>query len=866
MNQSEVKESAAQPRWVGFWSMIGQQTQNAFNDKFAQFLLIPLAGAIGYSVETLAGLLIVLPFVLFSPIAGWLSDRFSKRDVLLGSAILQVACLIWICTAIGMKNLPLALCGFFAIAAQSTFFSPAKMGICKELVGSRHLGFATAIQQMLALLGLLAGQIIAGRLFDARLAGGSNPWSAALGPLAIATVLSFPAVVMAWMIPRVPAHGTGSFSMSTAVGHFVSLKEMWRHRSIRRASFGIAFFWGFGGFFNLWSVKYANALTGGGAGFGTISSLFMLAASIGAILGFASASFLQRKHVELGWVPAAALLMAAGCGLFALLPEANAESFKAIFTMDPAAVAVALAESPAAAGFLFLMGLLAFLSALYLAPLNAWIQDAYPAEKRGEFQSAVNLQNCLAGMLALVLLELLKALGRAVGFSPTGSLIWQMLPLALACLAAAALIVRAMPAPFIRVVVVPLMRLMYGIRAVHPERVPHSGGVLLLPNHVTFIDAFLISTASPRPVRFVMDEVFARQRAIRVFTAIFETVNIRRDKPLDAIREVIRALDAGEAICLFPEGQLTRTGTLSGLQKGFELIARKTSAPLIPVWADGSWGSISSFERGRFFRKLPRKSYRGVKIAFGQPLRETEKSTAALRAALHRTSSEALAACCNSPVWKLRKPSGKNPATKFFRRCDEPERRRIWRNARQIAMVNAIPRGAAIHCLENDPVLAELPGLLAAFPSLYGGTVTLHPWFDGEHPGTWVGGDFLREAIQITQITKPVTFYDFGTDAADRPMERGDLAHLPCLAIAGKVVTMSMPHPEPSAEETSPQPGHRPHSWGRLLPGWHLVAVCTGDHETLVARGPAAAFDLPLPEGSSLDEEFLCSAQKSRSR
>ena len=106
-------------QWTGYWSMIVQQTQNAFNDKMAQFILIPLGGAVGFAVESAAGLMIALPFVLFAPIAGWLSDRFSKRDVMFGSAILQLLVLIWICGSILAKNLPLALCGFFALAMQA---------------------------------------------------------------------------------------------------------------------------------------------------------------------------------------------------------------------------------------------------------------------------------------------------------------------------------------------------------------------------------------------------------------------------------------------------------------------------------------------------------------------------------------------------------------------------------------------------------------------------------------------------------------------------------------------------------------------------------------------------------------------------
>ena len=153
---------------------------------------------------------------------------------------------------------------------------------------------------------------------------------------------------------------------------------------------------------------------------------------------------------------------------------------------------------------------------------------------------------------------------------------------------------------------------------VNAERIPAKGGALLLPNHVTFADAFFIAAACPRPVSFVMDEAFMAKRPMRFFVSIFDTVTIRRDQPREAIRITIEALKKGDLVCLFPEGQLTRTGTLNELRRGFELIAKKAGHPLIPMWCDGSWGSIFSFERGRFFRKRPYLNPTGLMLAFGR--------------------------------------------------------------------------------------------------------------------------------------------------------------------------------------------------------------------------------------------------------
>jgi len=381
----------------------------------------------------------------------------------------------------------------------------------------------------------------------------------------------------------------------------------------------------------------------------------------------------------------------------------------------------------------------------------------------------------------------------------------------------------------IRMVFLVGIRLFYRVRAVHAERIPKNGGVLLLPNHVTFADAFFLSAACPRPIRFVMDQAFIASPAIRWFTGIFGTVNIRRDQPLEAIREVIKALKKGEVVCLFPEGQLTRTGTLCTLQRGFELIASKAGHPLIPVWCDGSWGSIFSYERNCYFKKLPHHNVGGIRIAFGETLAAKGANAQSVRDGIIAASSEAIA---------------QRFARHKFPQC------RVSINGHQIGMINALQRRQSFRMLKGDPLIDELPCLTRGFAKLFRAKLSVCDEFNPNDGMPWVGSDVLREKIRSAPLSsRSFAFYDFGPQAMT-PFERADCAHYPCLAVDGMVVAMSMPDPPP-AEGVDPQFGHRANSWGKLLPGWKFSSSAPPR-----VFGPAADADgLALPNGCVLDDE-----------
>lgn len=182
----------------------------------------------------------------------------------------------------------------------------------------------------------------------------------------------------------------------------------------------------------------------------------------------------------------------------------------------------------------------------------------------------------------------------------------------------------------IRFVGLGLARMIYRVTTFGRERLPQ-GGFLLLPNHITWVDAIVLSLACPRPIRFIIDEGVYQNRVLNPFFHAIGCIPITTRKAKDAMRDAIARIQAGEIVCLFPEGELSRSGSLLRLRRGYEIIARQAEAPVVPVYLHQLWGSIFSFQGGRFFTKWPRSIPYHVTVAFGQPLSADEADIATLR-------------------------------------------------------------------------------------------------------------------------------------------------------------------------------------------------------------------------------------------
>src|SRR6266487_3943585 len=176
----------------------------------------------------------------------------------------------------------------------------------------------------------------------------------------------------------------------------------------------------------------------------------------------------------------------------------------------------------------------------------------------------------------------------------------------------------------------PLVRFFYRVTTLGMENLPQ-GGFLLLPNHITWVDALILQLGCPRPIRYVIDQQYYHNAILRPILRAVGCIAINTRHSHPAVRAAAEKIAAGEIVCVFPEGQLERTGVLLRLHRGYELMARHANAQVVPVWLDQLWGSIFSFQGGRFFRKFPKRIPYPVTIAFGKPLKAEAADNATVR-------------------------------------------------------------------------------------------------------------------------------------------------------------------------------------------------------------------------------------------
>ncbi|HEV8326350.1 MAG TPA: acyl-[ACP]--phospholipid O-acyltransferase [Nitrospiraceae bacterium] len=566
----------------------------AFNDNAWKLMVALLAirqatahMAPGPELETAAQtqtaltfIIFTLPLMLLSLVGGTLADRLSKRTVIIAIKIVEVLLMsagtvaLWLNPTGGMLPL-IVLCG---MGVHSALFGPSKYGILPELITHERLAAGNGLLEMWTFAAILTGTAAGGFLLQT---AGDQIWMA---PLSLAA-LSVVGLVAAFAVPHVsPARTTGGVG-STIRGAWAAIQT---ERLLRLAIPGEIFFWTIASLFAQNILVYAKAVLHlSDAKSGLPLTLLSIGIGVGAML----VGRLSQNRIEYGLIP----LGATGASI---------------------ALSLLGALTPPLFGTFLVLGLLGVSCSFIFVPLNAILQWRSPPDRRGaviSFSNTCVFTGILLGSLAGGSLA-------NVGFSTSsiflvtagvtiGGTLWALW---------------LMPDVFLRLLLVIFTNTLYRLRIVGQQHVPQSGGALLVPNHMSFVDGFLLIASVDRPIRFVVDAAYATHPLFKWLMTAMKVIPITSAGDtrmiLWALRSAGQALDDGAIVCIFPEGQITRTGTLLPFRRGFERIVKGRQVPVIPVHLDRVWGSIFSFERGRFFTKWPERIPYPVSVSFGAPL------------------------------------------------------------------------------------------------------------------------------------------------------------------------------------------------------------------------------------------------------
>ena len=571
----------------GFPAFLGTQFLGALNDNI--YKMVVSLVAVGIAVESegsqflaLAQGLFILPFILFSGYAGYLADTYSKRSVLIGTKAFEVLAMLLAIGALASGRIELLLAVLLLMATQSAFFGPAKYGILPEIFGDRDLTRANAVLQMTTFVAIIIGTALGGVLFDA--------WNDRLWMLGLVLVtVALAGSASSLGITRVKPSGSGRPFLLNPWGEVaIGIKHLWKVRPLWLTVVAIAYFWFVGAMMQIAILLFGKQALGAGDLEVSILVVFF-AVGIGA--GSMAVGRLSGDKVEIGLVPLGAL----GMALFSLLLSSAAPSYSF------AAVCM--------------LGL-GFSGGFFAVPLNAYLQQKADEKERGRLLAAAGFLTNVGVLLAAATSWFLSD---QLGFSPAQ----VILAVGILTLLATVYILTVVPDFLIRFLLWLLTHTIYRIRIEGGEEVPFRGPALLVCNHVSMMDGLLVGACVQRFVRFMVYKPYFEKKAFNWILKLMRAIPVmagHRRGVAESIGRARQELIDGHVVCIFAEGAISRSGNLLPFKRGFERIVDGLAVPIIPVQLDRLWGSIFSYEKGKFFWKWPWRIPYPVTVTFGGPL------------------------------------------------------------------------------------------------------------------------------------------------------------------------------------------------------------------------------------------------------
>ncbi len=553
------------------------------------------------ALMALVNALILLPFILLLSPSGFLSDRFSKYLVIRYSALSSILFAIFITISYYIGNFWLSFFFTFILATQSAILSPSKYGYIKELTGKENLALANGYVQAVTIVAILFSAFLFSLFFEAlynKTSLTADGTIKDIAPLGFFLILF--TIIESYFSFKLVKTGEGNRDIKFKIERYIHLKYLKSYLVIVRnreaiwlSIIGLSLFWAIGqvvvATFGAYLKEYADIND-------TVIIQGIIAVSgIGIVIGSIVAGKISKNYIQLGSVPVATIGITTA--LF-ILPFTTSTFYLIIL--------------------FFIFG---FFGGLFIVPLNSLIQFNAKDRELGRVLATNNfIQN--VAMLSFLIITMAIA-GYGIGSR------FILILLAIVALIGAFYTILKLPQSLIEYLVFFVLSRKYKLQVFGLKNIPSDGGVLLLGNHISWIDWAVLQMATPRRIRFVMERSIYERWYLKIFLDFFGVIPISSKGSKHSIEKIAETLDKGEVVALFPEGHISRNGHLGEFYRGFELSLAETKSDVvvIPFYLRGLWGSAFSYASMKLKKSNQIFSSRYVTVSFGEPLSKDIKAS-----------------------------------------------------------------------------------------------------------------------------------------------------------------------------------------------------------------------------------------------
>ena len=581
------------------------QALGAFNDnlyKNALLLFITFGSVSAQSdsalLTNLAAGLFILPFFLFSPIAGQIADKREKSQLIRWIKLMEVAIMLLAAVAIVLGNITLMMTLLFLMGLQSAIFGPVKFSLMPQQLSAEELVGGNGLVEMGTFLAILLGTMSAGLFFDLESA---KYWIASA--VVVFAILGY---FSSRYIPESPANDPQlKINWNPFTELVNTIKKARSNRPVFLSILAISWFWFVGASYLTQFPTFAKDYLGGSA---QVVTLLLTLFSVGVAVGSLLCEKLSGRKIELGIVPIGSI----GMSVFGIDLYFAIASIEVVENMS----AMAFIEQSGNWRMMLDIALISAFGGLFVVPLQALIQNRSEEKIRAQIIAANNVLNALfmvaSAIFAILALVVIKI-----------SLVEYFLALALMNILVAGYVYSQVPEFVLRLFIWILGHTMYRVEQKGLEVIPEDGPAVLVCNHVSYVDALLIGGAYHRPIRFVMDRSISEMKGLKTFFKWAKTIPICSPKAdidvyENAFKRIKEELDDGNIVCIFPEGKITKDGNVDSFKAGIEHILKDSPVPVIPLALDGLWGSYFSHKDGHALTTRPKRFWSRVSLTAGK--------------------------------------------------------------------------------------------------------------------------------------------------------------------------------------------------------------------------------------------------------